>query len=110
MSNIEQASFLTRPFVAFADTQIPILNWHGKAAKGNHLAAIGDMQVVESSLPQRSLLPGIVRSMSPLDVLGEWLRRNGVTEQALWGSEAPCCTLRCGVASLIRLIAFGNTA
>ena len=50
MSYIEETSFFTGPFMAFGKTQIGILDWHGIAGERNHLAAIGNMKVIETGV------------------------------------------------------------
>lgn len=56
MSYVEQASFLPCPFVTFSHAEVRVLDWHGVASECNHLAAVVDMDLVESSLVEAGIL------------------------------------------------------
>lgn len=46
VADVKKTSFLSGPFMAFADSQVRILYWHRKSRERNHLSAIFDMQVM----------------------------------------------------------------
>ena len=56
MPYVEQASFLPCPLVAFSHAEVGVLDWHGVASEWNHLAAVVDVELVESSLVEADIL------------------------------------------------------
>ena len=50
MGHIEHAGFTARPSVAVPDGLVWVLERHGETAKGHHLSAMGEVEVVEGGL------------------------------------------------------------
>ena len=62
---IEKAGLFPRPFVALADPQIPVLDWHRVTAEWDHLPPIGYMQIIESGSLEGTARVGALGCISP---------------------------------------------
>ena len=69
MSHVEQTGLLTRPFVTLAYAQIRVLHGHREPPEGHHLAAIGNVQVVECGSLHSIAGGGATGSASALELL-----------------------------------------
>jgi len=48
MANVEEACFLTGPFVGLADTEVGVLHWHRVAGEGDHFRAMLDVEIIKT--------------------------------------------------------------
>ena len=48
MPNVKDTGFFACPFVAFADAEVRVLDWHRVASERDHFCAMLEMEVVEA--------------------------------------------------------------